>query len=460
MYEELVKSTLKNVGGSENIIEATHCMTRLRLQIADESKVQKTALEKIKGVLGVVKKGNQIQIVIGPDVSNVYKEFVKTAGIGDNHRNKQELNKSKDGVFTRILNTIAGIFNPIVPALAGAGLIKAILAMLVAVKLLSGDSPTYTVLTTISDGVFTYLPFLLAFSCARIFGMNSYVALGIAGAMLHPTFSSMIAEGVSKIDFLHIPMSLIKYNGSVLPIVLTIWFASYVEKLLDKGTPKALKIIVVPAFTILIAAPVALLLIGPLGQVLGNYIAGGVSVLFEKGGIFAGLIYGAIYSTMVVTGLHHGMVPVLVDSLSRSGFNYISPASGSANMAEAGASFGVWLKSKNKNTKTVAASATISALSGVTEPAIYGVNLRLKRPFFCAAFGGMVGGSIAGFLKAKAYAMGGPSFLTLPMFIGDPGNVFYVALAFSVAFIVAAIATYIVGFKDDPAEEAALEKAS
>lgn len=452
MYQELVSKVLEHIGGKDNIVEVMHCMTRLRIRVIDDNKVEKEQIEQVKGVMGVVKKGNQYQVIIGPDVSNVYKEFVTYSGFeeGGNQKDNNTRAASDDKVITRVMNTIAGIFNPIVPALAGAGLIKAILALLVTLNVLSGDGYTYLVLNTISDGVFTFLPFLLAVSSAKIFRMNTYVAVAIAGAMLHPTFSNLLAEGISQISFLTIPLNLIKYNGSVLPIILTIWFASYIESFLDKFVPKSLKIIIVPAFTILIATPVALLAIGPIAQILGNYIAGGVSVLFEKGGVLAGLIYGGIYSTMVVTGLHHGMVPVLVDGISRVGYNYISPVSGSANMAQAGAAFGVWLKAKDKSTKTVAASATVSALAGVTEPAIYGVNLRLKRPFLCAALGGMAGGVVAALFKAKSYAMGGPSFLTLPMFIGDPNNVVYVAIAFTVAFIVAAVATFIVGYEETP----------
>lgn len=453
-YNELIKNVLINIGGKENISEVTHCITRLRIRVLDDTRVNSEEIKKNDNVLGVVKKGDQYQVVIGPDVANVYKAFVDRIGdIRENRINTEEIDvKEKASTISNILNTIAGIFNPIVPALAGAGLIKAILALLVSTNLLVNDSTTYTVLNTISDGVFTFLPFLLAYSSAKIFKMNGYVAVAIAAAMLHPNFTDLMASGISKIEFIGLPMNIIKYTGSVLPIVLTVWFASYIERFLDRYTPKALKIIIVPAFTLLIATPIALITIGPLAQVLGEYLANGVSLLFEKGGIFAGIIYGGVYSAMVVTGLQHGMVPILVDGISRNGFNYISPVSGSANMAQAGAAFGVWLKTKDKNTKTVAASATISAISGVTEPAIYGVNLRLKKPFLSAIIGGMAGGAVAALFHAKSYAMGGPSFLTLPMFIGDPGNVWYVAIAFSVAFIVSAVATYILGFEENPVE--------
>lgn len=457
MYKDLIANVLDHIGGGSNIAESTHCMTRLRLEIIDVGKVNKEALEKIKGVLGVVINGNQVQIIIGPSVSNVYKEFVEvTSALSKSEPSsasvKTDTNsgRPKEKTLTKVMNTIAGIFNPIVPALAGAGLIKAILALLVSIKVLSNQSETYLILNTISDGVFTFLPFLLAISSAKIFKMNTYVAVAIAAAMLHPTFLNFLMEGTSQLHFLAVPMNLIKYNGSVLPIVLTIWFASYIERFVDRFTPAALKIIVVPAITILIATPLSLIAIGPVAQFLGNNIAGFISILFDKGGIFAGLIYGALYSVLVVTGMQHGMVPVLIDGISRVGYNFISPVSGSANMAQAGAAFGVWLKSKDKNTKTVAASATISAISGVTEPAIYGVNLRLKKPFLAALIGGSVGGAFAAFFGAKSYAMGGPSFLTLPMFIGEPGNVWLVAVAFLIAFVVAAVTTFIVGFEENP----------
>lgn len=190
--------------------------------------------------------------------------------------------------------------------------------------------------------------------------------------------------------------------------------------------------------------------IGPLATWVGNLLASGVTVLFEKGGLFAGLIYGGIYSSMVVLGIHHGMVPVLVQGITAQGFNYISPTSGAANMGQAGASFGVWLKAKNQKTKTIAASATIAAVTGVTEPAIYGVNFKYKKPFMAAAIGGAVGGGFASFLGLKAYAMGGPSFLNFAMFIGEnPGNMWLVMAGFALAFIVAAAITYIWGFEEE-----------
>lgn len=454
MYNELVENIVKYMGGKINIASHTHCMTRLRITAHDDTLVQSDKIKNLKGVMGVVKKGNQWQIVIGPTVEEVYIAFASYLNNSPAEEGKNIKEQHSKGTWgANVLNTIAGIFNPIVPALAGSGLIKAILALCLACHWLTDKSQTYIILNVISDGVFNFLPFLLAYSSSKIFKMNTAVALGIAGAMLHPTFIQYLTAGKTTLQFFGITMHLVDYQTSVLPIILVIWFASYLEKFLNKVIPKAIKIIVVPAFTLLFATPIALLIIGPAAQFIGTQLASAVNIMFDKWGILASLLYGALYSLIVVTGLQHGMVPILVDSISRYGFNHISPASGSSNMGQAGAAFGVWLRSKDKDTKAVAASACISALSGVTEPAIYGVNLRLKKPFLYAGIGGAAGGLLAGILKAKCYALGGPSFLTLPMFIGDPNNVWYVVAAFIVAFIVSALCTIIFGFEEMPLKE-------
>ena len=455
-YETMINEILKCIGGKANVMNAAHCMTRLRLTLSDQSKVDETALGKIDGVMGVVNKGAQTQIVIGPEVANVYKDFIEITGLASEKTIdeniddvKKDLKNKKGNLLTSFFETIAGIFNPIVPALAGAGLVRAVLTIAVVLGL-PNTSNTYQVINTIANGVFTFLPFLLAASAAKQFKMNQYVALTICAAMMSSTWASLIAEGVTTYSFLGIPFTVVNYGSSVLPMVFAIWFASYVERFVDKFTPGALKIIFVPCITLLVATPVALITIGPIATWVGNQLAVAVTALFEKGGVFAGIIYGGIYSSMVVLGIQHGMVPVLVQGITDYGFNYMSPASGSANMAQAGAAFGVWLKAKNPKMKAIASSATISAITGVTEPAIYGVNFKYKKPFLAAAIGGAVGGGFASFFALKAYAMGGPSFLNFAMFMGDdPMNMWLVMGAFAIAFIVAAVLTVVFGFEED-----------
>lgn len=460
-YTETIQEIIKNVGGKENIEIVTHCMTRLRLNLKDNEKVNEEALKALKEVMGVVNKGNQTQIIIGAAVNEMYDEFIEytglkaEAGIEENIDDvKQDLKNKKGNLLTKFFETIAGIFNPIVPALAGAGLVRAILTIAVVCGL-DNTGNTYTVINTIANGIFTFLPFLLAASAAKQFKMDKFVAMTICAGMMSSTWASLIAEGTQSFSFLGIPFTVVNYSSSVLPIVFAIWFASYIEKFLRKYIPGALKIILVPCLTILIATPISLMTIGPLASWGGDLLANAVTVLFEKGGVFAGIIYGGIYSSMVVLGIQHGMVPVLVQGITAQGFNYISPASGAANMGQAGAAFGVWLKSKNRKNKTIAASATVAAVTGVTEPAIYGVNFKYKKPFLAAAIGGAIGGGFASFLGLKAYAMGGPSFLNFAMFIDTTGtnsmNVVWVMVGFAIAFVVAAVLTFIMGFEEEDA---------
>lgn len=445
-YAQLINSILSNIGGKDNIAQAAHCMTRLRITLKDKSHLNVAELKEVPGVLGVVDAEQQTQIVIGPEVSSVYKEFVEITGITANDVINENLDsktsKSAKISLSRFFETIAGIFNPIVPALAGAGLVRAILTIAVVLGL-DNKGQTYIVINTIANSIFTFLPFLLAASAAKQFKMSQYVALTICAAMLSPTWAGLLAEGTTAFSFLAIPFTVVNYTSSVLPIVFAIWFASYIERFFERYIPNALKIILVPCLTLIVATPIVLMTIGPVATWIGNQLAVVMTTLFEKGGVFAGIVYGGIYSSMVVLGIHHGMVPVLVQGITTAGYNYISPTSGAANMGQAGAAFGVWLKAKKTNTKAIAGSATIAAITGVTEPAIYGINMKLKKPFIAAAIGGAVGGGIASFLGLKAYAMGGPSFLNFAMFIGDnPSNMWLVMMAFGISFVIAAACTF------------------
>ena len=444
-----VSQIVQAVGGKENVAQAAHCATRLRVTPRDWAKVDEEALKQIPGVLGVVHGATQVQIIIGAEVNNVYKEFVALTGvdeeaaIDENLDLKQDLANKKGKLLTTFFETVAAIFNPIVPALAGCGFLSAFICIFMAFGA-STSQPTFNVIVAISMAVFTFLPFLLAASAAKVFKMNQFVALTICAAMMSTTWSGLIADGVETYTFLGIPFRVIDYSSSVLPIVFAILLASYVERFLDKYIPGALKIILVPALTILIATPITLLTVGPFTYWLGEEIAAGVNWLFEYGGVFAGLIYGGIYSAMVVLGIHHGMVPVLTQMIATQGFNYVSPTSGSANIGQAGAAFGVWLKSKNKNLKANAASAAFAACTGITEPVVYGVNVPLGKPFLFASIGGACGGAFASFFHLKAYVIGGPSFLSFGMFMGGENPMYNCAMVmagFVIAFVVAAVLT-------------------
>lgn len=451
MAKVSMKDLVENLGGVENIASATHCATRLRVTTKDKSKVNFTALKKLDGVLGVVDGATQTQIVIGAEVSEVYSEFCKYTGVSesaqidDQKALKEDLKNKKGAKLSLVFETIARIFNPIVPALAGCGFLSAIIMVAMAFGA-SMSSPTFSTFVAISMAVFTFIPFLLACSTAEVFGMNKYVALTICAAMMASKWSSLIADGTAYYSFLGIPFRVVNYSSSVLPIVFAIIVASFIEKGLNKVVKDPLKIIVVPAFTILLGTMITLWTVGPITYKIGELIAAGMNWLFSNGGWVAGLVYGGIYSGMVVLGIHHGMVPVLTQMIATQGFNFVSPTSGSANIGQAGAAFGVWLKSKDKKLKANAASASIAACVGITEPVLYGVNVPQGKTFLFGSIGGAVGGAIAGFLKLKAYAIGGPSFLSFGMFMGGDNpfmNCALVMVCFAVSFIVAAVLTYL-----------------
>ncbi len=449
-----ISAIIAALGGRGNIVSAAHCATRLRVTPKDRSRVDVAALKKIDGVLGVVEGATQTQIVIGAEVNAVYKEFCEAAGVSeeeaidedlDSQDLKEALKNKKGGYLTLFFETVARIFNPIVPALAGCGFLSAIIMVAMALGA-SMDSPTFANFVAIAMAIFTFLPFLLAASTARVFKMNQYTALTICAAMMAPRWSTLIAGGEVYSSFAGIPFRVIDYGGSVLPIVCAIILASYIEHALDRFIRGPLKIILVPAGTILASTVVTLWTVGPLTYWIGEMLANGVNWLFENGGWIAGLVYGGIYSAMVVLGIHHGMVPVLTQMISTNGFNLVSPASGSANIGQAGAAFGVWLKTKSTQQRANAASASISACVGITEPVLYGVNVPAGKPFFFGLVGGAAGGAVAGLLKLKAYAIGGPSFLSFGMFMGGDNpfvNCALVMACFAVAFVVSAVLTYI-----------------
>ncbi|MCD8370518.1 MAG: PTS transporter subunit EIIC [Clostridiales bacterium] len=453
MEELSVKEIIAGLGGRENLASAMHCATRLRVTTKDKSKVDIAALKRIDGVLGVVDGEIQTQIVIGAEVSNVYRRFIEETGLEEKRAIeenldeqkilKEDLKNKKGRRLTRFFETIAAIFNPIVPALAGCGFLSAIIMVAMALGA-SMSMPTFKHFVTISMAIFTFLPFLLAASTAKVFKMNQYVALTTCAALMAPAWSSMIEDGAVSSTFLGIPFRLIDYSGSVLPIVFAIILASYVEKGSDRIIKGPLKIILVPAITILVSTVITLWTVGPFTYWVGELLASGMNWLFVHGGWMAGLVYGGIYSGMVVLGIHHGMVPVLTQMISTNGFNYVSPTSGSANIGQAGAAFGVWLKEKNKRQKANAASACIAACVGITEPVIYGVNVPNGRTFFFGSIGGAVGGAVAGVLRLKAYAIGGPSFLNFGMFLGGEDafvNCGLVMVCFVIAFVVSAALT-------------------
>jgi len=316
---------------------------------------------------------------------------------------------------------------------------------------ITNTSQAYTILNAIGDGAFYFLPIILAVSAAKKFGSNVYVAATIAAALLHPTITALLGAG-KPIHFLGLPVTAVTYSSTVIPILLAIWIASYVERWVDRVIPSMFKLILVPTITLLIIVPVTLIAVGPLGAILGNWLSLAIGALFKYGWIFAGLILGGTFSLIIMTGMHYAFTPIVMNNLATKGYDFILPSMFAANMGQAGATFAVSLRSKNKSFKSLAMTTSLTALMGITEPAMYGVNMRLKKPFIGGLIGGAVGGAYYSAVGVKYFILGGN--VGLPGIASFIGSTFVLAIiGLPIAFAAGAIATFIMGFEDIESEE-------
>lgn len=452
-HHELAKDIVKHIGGKSNIDHMTHCMTRLRFNLNDNDQTDRKALEDLDGVVGTNLSGSQFQVIIGNDVPAVYKAIVAETGGVEGNAKKPSEKKKEGNPLNRLFDFISGVFAPILIAVAGSGMIKGLLALIVAFDLMNTEGSTYIILNAIGDGVFYFLPLILAVSAAHKLGSNPYIAAGIAAAILHPSIGALLSTG-EAVTFFGIPVIPATYASSVIPILVIIWIASHFERVVDRFIHKSLKLLLVPMIVLLVMVPILLLAIGPLGTLLGDGLSVVVDGLMTKTGVFGGIFLGALMPIITITGMHYGLVPVIINSLAQKGYDYIIPVTFVSNMGQAGSAFGVFLKSKNKKLKTLALSTSITALMGVTEPAMYGVNMRLKRPFYAAMIGGAAGGAVLGLFGVKAYVLSGIGGLPgIPALIGP--TFLYGLLGMVIAFVVATIVTYLLGFEDEKGKDLA-----
>lgn len=451
-YAKVASKVLEAVGGKDNVQSVIHCMTRLRFNLKDESKVDEEKVKKIKGVVGVVNKGGQFQVVIGNDVPNVYKEVVK---LGDFKQAKATpQGESKRGV-SAVLDTIAGIFTPIITALIGVGMIQAILAILTLTGLLSTDSQTYQILYILGQSGMYFLPVLLAYTAANKFGCNPFLAVAVAGTMLHPDLAALFSASES-IHFLGLPVRAANYSSSVIPIILAVWAMSYIERFADKVTPKVVKTIVKPIIVLLITVPVTLIVLGPLGTIIGDYLAQGIMFLNERVSWLVPTLLGAFCPLFVMTGMHYSLLPISTAAFATVGFETVlCPSMLVSNIAQGAAGLAVAVKTKNKDFKQVALSGGITGVMGITEPILYGCNVRLKKPLYAVMAAGGIGGFYLGINSVGSYSMASPGLLALPGYIGGASmtNFIYACIGSAIAFGVAFVGTLILGFEDVPVEE-------
>lgn len=451
-YQELAKEILARVGGPENITGLIHCATRLRFNLKDEAKAQTDALKKVNGVMGVVSKGGQYQVVIGSDVASVYRPLTEMCDIKEG-KGDETAKKDDRKLVERLVDTLSGIFTPILPAITAAGMIKAILALLVAFNLADKTGYTYRVLSFMADAAFYFLPILLASSAAKKFKCNPYLAMMLGGVLLHPDFVSMVAaskESGEAIRIFLLPVTNAGYSSSVLPIILIVWFMSYVEPIADRVSPKAVKFFTKPLITALVTGIVGLVIIGPVGTIISNLIAAGVHGLNNYCSWLVPALVGALTPLLVMTGTHYGLIPIGINNRMTMGYDtLIYPGMLGSNVAQGGAALAVAFKSKKSEIKQLASSAGITAVCGITEPALYGVNIRFKTALYSAMLGGGVGGFLMGILNVRNYSGGSPGFLTLPSYLGGDGltDFYFACIGAAVSVVIAFAASYIL-YKD------------
>lgn len=458
---KVAERILEHVGGKENVKDLSHCFTRLRFVLKDESKADRQTVERLEGVIQVVISGGQFQVVVGSKVNKVYEAILPMLTL----ENDSVEGKEKGNLANAILQTISRVFTPLIPAIAASGLIKGILT---ATKLLAAQNgidisanDTYVLLLAASQIIFYFMPVFLGYTAAKALKCNEIVAMTIGGFLCYPQLDAIIQDAATATTIFGIPVmkgawtigestKVFSYTESVIPILLAVFALVYLEKFLNKVIPQILQIILVPGLSIIILVPLTLSLLGPIGIWAGNGIQTLYNVLMEFNTAIGGAVIGGLWGVFVIFGAHRALLPVGLNDVAMSGKQNLLAFAGAANFSQGGAALGVMLKSRNKELKSVAASAVVSAsLVGITEPAIYGCNLRLKKPMICAIICGAIGGGIMGIGGVYGDAFANNGVLTVFSYaaFGMKPFLFYLAGCL-VAFFGTAILTFLVGFED------------
>lgn len=452
--KELAQTIIEKMGGKNNITQCWHCITRLRFNVHDKQAVKLAEIKELEGVIGAQYQGGQFQIIIGNEVVNVFNEVSKILGLTSESGGEK---RTKGNLVEQIFDVISGVFTPILPAIIGSGLLKGFMAILVATSLLADQSATYLILNGISDAAFKFLPFLIAFSAAKKFQTSGSVAVALAGVLMYPwqeLINNPEITNLSFLGFMNVPVGN-SYASSVLPIILGVWLLSIVERLAKKIVPQSLTIVFVPLICLVITAPLLLTFIAPLGTMIGTYLERFFTLLFEVAGPFAGALLGGLMPLIVITGMHYAFFPGSFASFEKFGYDVmLLPMSLVSNLAQAGATLAVFFKTKDSKMKQVAFSAFVPAMFGITEPAIYGVTMKLKKPFYASLIGGGVGGAIFGAFTVKAMSFTVPGVLALPTYLDGASNNFIFALmGVFASFAVSFVMTWLLKFEEVEAKE-------
>ncbi|GAA5113684.1 beta-glucoside-specific PTS transporter subunit IIABC [Orbus sasakiae] len=458
-YQSIASQILELVGGKKNVRGLTHCFTRLRFQLIDTSKAVKDKLLQTEGVISVVESNGQYQVVLGNKVTKVYEALQPLLGDLANNAQGQE----KVALGTRILNVITAIFTPMIPAIAASGMLKGILAVAVMMgtSFYATDikkSDTYIILNAASDAVFYFMPIILGYASARVFKTNEFIAMILGATLCYPALVALML-GQNSISLFNITITKANYVSSVIPIIIAVFILSYVQRFFDKYVPEVLKIIMVPTLSLLVMVPLTLIVFGPIGIYIGEFVNWIYYYIMDFSPILLGAFIGGIWCVLVIFGAHRAVVPIGINDVAQTGRQNLLAFAGAANFSQAGAALGVFFKTKNKNLKTVAASATVTALFGITEPAIYGANLRLKKPMIYAVICGAIGGGLMGWGGSYGTAFANQGVLTIPVYAnaGTKAFVCYL-LGCAIAFFGACIMTVVLGFTDIPNDDKQADK--
>lgn len=470
-YENLARDIVKHVGGRENVVSLTHCITRLRFKLKDESKGNDEILKNMDGVVTVMKSGGQYQVVIGNHVPEVYAEVMPLLGLEEGGADRE--NEGPSGsLFNRAIDVISGIFQPILGIMAACGMVKGLNALFAAFSFYPDTCGAYLVLNAIGDGLFHFLPLFLGYTAAKKFNLKPMLGLVIGAIMCYPTvqgsalsaggellytlFRGTMFESGVYTDFFGIPMIAMDYTGTVIPVIFVVYFASKCEKFFNKFVPDLVKFFFVPMLTLLAAIPAGFLIIGPLAAFGSAIIAEGVMTVRSFSPMLAGAIVGLTWQILVIFGLHWGFIPVYINNIMTNGYDNVMMPFFACTFATSAVVLAIFFKTRNRQLKEMAFPNFVSGIFGVTEPAIYGILLPLKKPFVISCIAGCIGGGFYGAFNFRKFMMGGMGIFEFPAMIEPDGSInnLIVAVAGVVITMVIAFAATMIFYREDEAEKA------
>ncbi|RXA63062.1 PTS beta-glucoside transporter subunit IIABC [Enterococcus casseliflavus] len=452
-YKVMAKNILEKIGGAENVRNMTHCATRLRLTLHDTAKADDQAVENIDGVINVINKAGQYQLLIGTEVGKLYDEFEPLIKGNESSGSPTTEEQASGSIISNIFSAVSAIFAPLLPVLAGSGILRGLLILFVQLGIISEDSGTYSILFVASMSVFYFLPVLLAFTSARRFGASPYISALIGAALINPDFIALMggAGNGATTEFFGIPVVLMNYNSTVVPIILSIWAFSYLYKFLDKHIPETLKLVVVPLVSLAIMVPLTVIVIGPIGVYSGEAVANVVNWLIERSSVLTGILVGGGWSVLVSLGIHWAVNPIMINNVSTYGFDYIVPFTFACNFAVIGTTIGVYFKAKDKKLRSFALTGLVTiALSAIIEATLFGLLVKNKKLFLAQIIGGAVGGAYLGLMQVVTNAFVFGSVTTFPAFVGSTSSNFIQAMiGLLISMVVSAVLAFVFTNRDE-----------